>query len=243
MDSSTPTFDNAACSFGGRLPGPARQRTGGGLFISLEGPEGVGKSTQAVLLTEALRRQGQVVCQTREPGGTPLGERIRRMVKHLHGGEAPCPEAELLLMGAGRVQHVRDVIAPALLRGETVVCDRFADSTTVYQGCVRGLDSEFIRAMHDLTVGECWPDMTLILDMDVQRALNRGRQRNARRKQAERDRFDDEDVSFHKRVRSGFLRLAADDPDRVAIVDADADEATVHQRIMKVLKGVLDSVS
>ncbi|MCF7854392.1 MAG: dTMP kinase [Candidatus Pacebacteria bacterium] len=208
-----------------------------GFFISFEGPEGVGKSTQLERLVEVLRARGHVVCQTREPGGTVLGEELRRLLKHLPAEDEPGPVAELLLITASRAQLVENVIEPALSRGEIVVCDRFADSTTVYQGCARGLDMKLIKALHTATVRGTWPDLTVVIDMDVKEGLRRGRLRQQEGDSP--DRFEAESHSFHETVRQGFLELAREVPGRVQVISGKGSPDDVHERIMRVVDRAL----
>jgi len=203
----------------------------GGFFITFEGPEGAGKTTQIVRLQEALARRGYDVCVTREPGGTALGERLRDLIKHFDDPEGVTPEAELLLFGASRAQHLRLRIEPHLARGGVVLCDRFADSTTVYQGIARGLDPDFIAAMHRFTIGRRWPDLTIVLDLDVDVGRERARQRG-RLAPGPADRIEAEARPFHEAVRNGFLALAATAPERFRVIPADADPAAVHARIL-----------
>ena len=209
-----------------------------GLFISLDGPEASGKSTQVTLLSEALGRRGVDVVTVREPGGTPLGEQIRKLVKHFGSPGSVCPEAELLLFGASRAQLVREVIEPHLRNGGAVICDRFGDSTTVYQGIARDLDRDFIQAMHALTIGSCWPDVTVIIDVDESTSRSRRLKRDAVASGA-RDRFECESDSFHRSVRDGFLRLAAEDPGRISVVSGCGTCEEVHGRIMEVVEGAI----
>lgn len=205
-----------------------------GLFISFEGPEGAGKSTQVQRLAAVLRQQGYAVLETREPGGTPLGEELRRLVKHLHGEEAPCDEAELLIMAASRAQLVRRVIQPFLAAGGIVVCDRFADSTTVYQGMARGLDRDTIETLHGLATDGCRPVLTILMDLDVQEGMRRSRERLI--VPGSQDRFERESVTFHERVRQGFLALAKAEPKRVHLVDATLSRDRIHQQIMEIVE-------
>ncbi len=186
-----------------------------GLLITLEGPEGSGKSTQIERLAARLRASGVRVRTTREPGGTPLSEEIRRIVKH---ARLPiCPDAELLLMNAARAQLLADVIRPARLAGEVVLCDRYIDSSLAYQGYGRGLDLERVRALTAFTVGDERPDLTLVLLVppDV------SRQRQARRDAAAgvSDRFGSADASFHQRVAEGYRAIAREESDRVRSID------------------------
>jgi dTMP kinase len=187
-----------------------------GKFITLEGLEGSGKTTQSKLLVEHLRARGRTVVATREPGGTPLAERLREIV--LHGREENIsPASELLLMFAGRALHLDAVIRPALARGDWVVCDRFTDATYAYQGAGRGVPSESIRALQRLVHPDLEPDLTLMLDLPVTLGLARA---SGRRGKENADRFEREEVEFFERVRDEFLAIAAREPDRVRVIDA-----------------------
>ncbi len=201
-----------------------------GYFVSFEGSEGCGKSSQVRLLIERLGREGREVVRVREPGGTPLGERIRELLQHAPEGEAMCPETELLLFNASRAQLVRQVVEPALAEGRWVVADRFFDSTTVYQGMGRGLDPGAVADIIRIAVGPTRPDLTIILDVTLEQAQQRMRQRAA-----SRDRFERESAEFFTRVRQGFLQLADREPDRVRVVDSSASVEQVHQRIWEIL--------
>jgi len=178
-----------------------------GRLITLEGGDGAGKSTQAALLAERLRTAGVEVVATREPGGTPLGQEIRRLLV-TPGGEEPVPLAELLLYLADRAQHVARVITPALARGAWVVCDRFVDSTLAYQGAGRGLDEEEVARLCRLATGGVWPDLTLWLALDPAAAARRRAGRGAA------DRMELEGIAFQERLAAAFARLAAAEPDR-----------------------------
>ena len=209
-----------------------------GLFISLEGTEGGGKSTQVELLAARLRELHRVVRVLREPGGTPIGEEIRHTLKHSENNRAMTAEAELLLMNASRAQLVREVIRPALAAGEIVLCDRFYDSTTAYQGHGRQLDLARVRAIIDFAVGETRPDLTLLLDVPVAvseaRRLTRqaklldvpvpsdGAKAHARLsfEGALRDRMEEADRAFFERVHAGYLAIAKAEPSRVHVLDA-----------------------
>jgi dTMP kinase len=203
-----------------------------GLFISFEGGEGCGKSTQARHLVAALEQRGYEVVLTYEPGGTPLGEELRRSLKRSREGGLTA-EAELLLFGAARSQLTRTVILPALMRGSVVVCDRYSDSTTAYQGYGRMLPMPTVESVNRLADGGLRPDLVILLDMDPTRALER--------KRRWRDRFEGESSEFHERVRRGYLEMAAADPNRWLVIDATGSPAATSQliwtRVSQVLEG------
>ncbi|MEI7728213.1 MAG: dTMP kinase [Verrucomicrobiota bacterium] len=201
-----------------------------GLFITFEGTEGGGKSTQIQLLAERLRSAGRTVRTLREPGGTPISEEIRHTLKHSLNNAAMTPEAELLLMNAARAQLVREVIRPALLAGELVLCDRFYDSTTAYQGYGRQLDLTSVREIIDFAVGDTRPDLTLFLHVPM--AVSEAR-RLSRPVEHGRDRFEEADRAFFSRVEQGFLAIAAAEPHRVKVVDAMPAIAVVHEEIWR----------
>lgn len=209
-------------------------------FISFEGPEGAGKSTQVKMLTRVLTERGRAVLTTREPGGTPLGEKLRRLLKHTLENEAPCPQTELLMMAASRAQLMRDIIKPALNNNRIVVVDRFLDSTTVYQGFGRGIDLEFIQRLHDFTVGDCRPDLTILLDLEVKTGIQRSSQRGLGLETE--DRFDNENREFHQRIRQGFLALARQQPERIKIVDASPPAELVHKKITQIVEGAINLI-
>jgi len=200
------------------------------MFITFEGPEGAGKSTQIALLAETLRERGRNVLTTREPGGTPLGEELRQLIKHFGGPDSVAPEAELLMFGASRAQLMRRVILPQLETGGVVLCDRFADSTTVYQGLARGLDPAFIERLHEFTLGHRWPDLTFLLDVTVETGFARARARSAG---APFDRIEAESCQFHEAVRQGFLTLAARHPERFRVVSGEAPSAAIQRQIQE----------
>ena len=208
-----------------------------GFFITFEGPEGAGKSSQIQLLGAALTAAGRKVVVTREPGGTPLAEAIRNVVKGHRGDEEVHPVTELLLMEAARSQHVSQVILPALEAGSIVLCDRFYDSTTAYQGGGRGLDMETILGLNAFASLGVLPDLTILLDL----APERGFERTGRRMetQGEYDRFELEKLDFHRRVRAGFLELARREPHRIRVVDADRGQAEIHRDIKEVVDELL----
>lgn len=211
-----------------------------GKFITLEGPEGSGKSTHARLLADQLRAAGHPVIMTREPGGTPLGESIRGLLQHDTGGEEMAAETELLLFMASRAQLASQVIRPALVKGFCVVCDRFADSTTAYQGYARGGDVEKILALSDLATGGLAPDLTILLDVEVKAAFERLHRRNLRNG-VEKDRIEREALAFHERVRCGYLDLARRWPERIRVVDAARDTDAVQADIWGLVQHVIAS--
>jgi dTMP kinase len=192
------------------------------IFIAFEGTEGSGKSTQIELLAQALRARGRRVVVTREPGGSPLGVELRRLAMHFRE-PTPAPMTELLLYLADRAQHLADVILPALGAGDIVLCDRFSASTIVYQGFARGLDIEMVSRLDELVRRGLQPTLTVLLDCPVEFGLQRARGA---------DRFHDEALEFHQRVRLGFLTLARRAPERHLVVDATATIDEVHARIL-----------
>jgi dTMP kinase len=200
-----------------------------GFFITLEGVEGSGKTTQAALVADALRVAGHRVTVTREPGGTRAGEAIRAIfldpAVSLHAG------AELLLVLADRAQHVREKLQPALAAGEIVLSDRYSDSTVAYQGYGRGLDLKLLAELNRLASDRTRPDLTIVLDLAVEAGLERTRAR-VRGDVRGPDRFEGEQVEFHRRVREGFLTIARDEPDRVKTLDATAPVVEITSRIV-----------
>lgn len=203
-----------------------------GKFITIEGTEGVGKSTNLTYVHEWLLQRGFEVVVTREPGGTPLAEEIRALL--LARREEPVDEtAELLLVFAARAQHLQQVIKPALARGAWVLCDRFTDATYAYQGGGRGLDVTTIAQLEQLVQGDLRPDLTLVLDIDVELGLQRARERAAL------DRFESEAVAFFERVRETYRALAQAAPERYAVVDAGQPLAAVQKDIDRVLCALL----
>jgi dTMP kinase len=209
-----------------------------GLFITFEGTEGSGKSTHINLLAEKLRVTGRTVRVLREPGGTPIGEEIRHTLKHSQQNHAMTAEAELLLMNASRAQLVREVIRPALTAGETVLCDRFYDSTVAYQGYGRQLELGLVRSIIDFAVGGTRPHLTLLLMVPPEVSEARRRERQER-ETAARDRFEEADRSFFERVDKGFRQLANDEPRRVVFIDSTQDvekvAADIWQRVALML--------
>ncbi len=192
-----------------------------GSFITFEGVEGAGKSTQIERLADTLRDVGREVVVTREPGGTALGTELRRLAMHFRD-PTPSPTTELLLYLADRAQHLSELIVPAIARGDVVLCDRFSASTIVYQGFARGLDIEIISRLDELVRAGNRPSLTVLLDCPVEVGLRRAHGD---------DRFHEEARGFHERVRRGFLALAHQDPERYLVVDATASADDVHARI------------
>jgi len=202
-----------------------------GIFITFEGGEGCGKSTQARALYARLKRRGIPALLTLEPGGTDLGQRIRDLLKR-QVSTSISPEAELLLFNASRAQLVRQVIRPALKRGSVVICDRFYDSTTAYQGYGRGLDMAAVKAVNDFAAGGLKPDLTVLPDIPPEHGLDR-------KGRGVEDRFEQEAVRFHKHVRSGYLRLARMEPERWLVIDGRLARRQIADRIWKRVSGLL----
>jgi dTMP kinase len=205
--------------------------TPAGRFITLEGIEGAGKSTVAHLVRDWLAQHAIPVRLTREPGGTPLAERVRQIVLE-RGDEHLSPETETLLMFAARGIHLENLIRPALTRGEWVVCDRFTDATRAYQGAGRGVDAKWIDELATTVHGGLWPDCTLLLDLPVAVGLARARGRSG----AAADRFEAEAESFFEKVRAGYLELARREPRRIHIIDAGAPLAEVERQVTRILE-------
>ena len=208
-------------------------------FITFEGIEGCGKTTQIRLAEAWLRERGIPVVATAEPGGTPLGRKIREMLLN-RGSCAIGAEAELLLFAAARAQHVRETILPALEEGQWVLCDRFSDATAAYQGFGRGLDDGFIRTLNAFSALNVTPERTILFDLPVETGLARAEKRAAgiRPEEAE-DRFEREEKAFHGRVRAGYLNLAAEEPERFRIIDGAADVETVRREVCRCLTALL----
>lgn len=198
------------------------------MLISLEGPEGSGKSTQARLLADRLRKTGREVVETKEPGGTPVGEVIREVL--LHRAVHISPVVEMLLYSASRAALVREVIGPALQRGAIVITDRFADASRVYQGVAGGLPALQVELITSVATGGLEPDLTLILDLDPVLGLRRADTRG------QLDRLESKDLTYHQRVQQGYLDLARANPDRCVVVDAQASEEAVASVIWSVVR-------
>jgi len=205
-----------------------------GTFISFEGIEGTGKSTQAKLLYTYLREKGADVILTEEPGGTQISVKIREVLLSVEHKEMSAL-TELLLYNASRAQHIQEVIMPALDRGAFVITDRFTDSTLAYQGYGRGLDLHLIDSIDLIATGRLRPDITLLLDLDVQTGLKRNRGIN------KTDRLELEDVPFHERVRNGYHMLAAKEPGRIKLISVTAGIDEIHRSIIHIISGVLGS--
>ena len=215
-----------------------------GIFITFEGTEGGGKSTQIKLLAERLRALGCTVCVLREPGGTAIGEEIRHTLKHSECNHAMTPEAELLLMNASRAQLVREVIRPALAAGEVVLCDRFYDSTTAYQGHGRQLNLEMVGTVVEFAVGTTRPALTLLLKVPV--AVSEARRQSRASAKADvmgqppiRDRMEEADRGFFERVERGYDAIASAEPARVKIVDATVEVSQVAAAIWERVEPLL----
>jgi dTMP kinase len=200
-----------------------------GAFISFEGIEGSGKSTYAELLLEHLRAKGFHVVKVAEPGGTSIGMKIRGLLLSPENG-AITPLVELLLYNASRVQLIDEVIAPALKRGDIVISDRFSDSTVAYQGFGRGIDLKLIHELDLLSTGRLRPDLTILLDLDVEVGLKRNRRAD------KDDRLEREDVSFHNKVREGFINIATRETERMRLVDASGHKEAVYKKV----EGIVD---
>lgn len=208
-----------------------------GTFVTFEGPEGSGKSTQLRRLAARLRASGRDVFETAEPGGTPIGQQIRRVMLDARNREM-CPTTELLLMFACRAQNVDQWILPALAAGKIVLSDRFTDSTLVYQGVARGLGTEVVYEVDRIACRGLIPKLTLVIDIDTETGLHRAHSRNRETKGVE-TRIDEQEISFHKKVREAYHQLASDEPDRVKLIDGGRDEEIVAGEIWEIVRGSL----
>ena len=205
-------------------------------FITFEGGDGTGKSTQLQALESYLSKRGKTCLATREPGGTSLGKFIRRLL--LEVGKQPITSpTELFLYLADRAQHIQEIIAPALAQGKIVLCDRHTDSTLAYQGYGRGIDIDLLRRLNDMASGGIKPDLTLLFDCPVESALSRIAQRHFQAASDEQpeDRFEREELEFHQRVRAGFLELARAEPKRFRVIDASRAVAEVTHEIKSIV--------
>ncbi len=199
------------------------------MFITLEGPDGSGKSTQLPLLVDFLRQQGLKVLATREPGGTSIGEQVRGVLHRLEN-KGMHPRTEILLFLAARAQHVEELIRPRLEAGELVLCDRYADSTLAYQGYGHGVNLESLRQLLDFSTGGLWPDLTLLLDIPSEAGLRRRQSSHG-----EWNRMDDYALEFHRRVRQGYLDLVRRDPQRWVVVDASRAVDEVQADLRRII--------
>ena len=207
------------------------------IFITFEGIEGCGKTTQINRLTSYFKKNKRPFLLTREPGGTKVGERIRQILLSSDNAGME-PMTELFLYVADRIQHYRQVIAPALQEGKVVLCDRFADATTVYQGFGRGLDLAWIREIHARALENIKPDLTFLLDLPVDVGLGRAWKR-LEKDQTQEDRFEKEALDFHQRIRDGYLTLARNEPGRIIVLDGRKDEEALHREIVSQLPASL----
>lgn len=208
-----------------------------GFFITLEGGEGTGKTTQINRLSRFLTEQGRKVITTREPGGTPEGDKLRDLVVQRDGGSWT-PLSELLLISAARDMHVQKLIKPSLEEGKIIISDRFYDSTRAYQGYAHGLDLGTIETVIGMVAKDCVPDLTLILDIDPQVGLSRSNRRLSKEVDASaksEDKFEGLDLSFHEKLRNGFLAIAKQEPERCVVIDAAQDIDKVTQDIEKIV--------
>ncbi|MBP7197301.1 MAG: dTMP kinase [Anaerolineaceae bacterium] len=204
------------------------------MFITLEGPEGSGKSTQIKRLAERLQALGYPVLTTREPGGTPIGDQIRQVLVRMENQELH-PRTEILLFLAARAQLVEQVVKPALRDGKIILCDRYGDSTLAYQGYGHGLDLEKLRQMLAFATDQLKPDLTILLDLDVRTGLLR------KKAEDEWNRLDAYEVLFHERVREGYLKLAREEPERWRIVDAAQGIDTVQEDLFQLVLGAIEN--
>jgi dTMP kinase len=204
-------------------------------FYAVEGVDGSGKTGVVKQLVDHLNRTGRPTIQTREPGGTPQGEQIRSLI--LSGtDDAWDQNSELLLMTAARVEHVRRVVLPTIAAGKSVVSDRYVGSTIAYQGAGRGMAEDFIRLLHRVAVGDIWPDLVVILDLDPEIGLARSKGRLSAAA-IDEGRFETLDLAFHRRIRQSFLDQASQDPQRHVVVDASGEAEQVRQRVIDAVEG------
>jgi len=209
-----------------------------GRFVTFEGIEGSGKSTQIALLANNLGSAGERIKLTREPGGTSVGDQMRKILLDPEN-TGIVPTAELLLYAASRAQHLQEVILPSLADNVMVLCDRFSDATLAYQGYGRGLDKGLIRTIDRLVTAGIRPDLTFLLDIDAATGIARAHGRNSSRGLEAEARFENEDIAFHERVRQGYLALAEQEPDRIQIVDASLPTDAVQAEIRMVIDDIL----
>ncbi len=208
---------------------------GKGYFITLEGPEGCGKSTQSRKIFQALEKQDYKVIHLREPGATQTGEMIRNILQHRASGEDLSSKTELLLFEAARAQLIENVIKPHIETGGIAICDRFYDSTTAYQGYGRGMNLEIINTINNYVSEKYQPNLTLLLDLPIEKGMERVVQRSE-----EKDTFEKEKIDFHKRVRKGYLKIAKSNQNRISLIDATLTIEEVYQQIQKTFKEKLN---
>lgn len=201
--------------------------SGRGLLISFEGSEGSGKTTQIALLTERFEKLGYEVIVTREPGGTEIGEEVRHLLKHGTAGDGMFPETELLLFAASRAQLVREVILPALEEGKIILCDRYLDSTTVYQGVARQLSEDPVTYINEFAVGKLMPDLTIVLDVPAEIGLDRIKHRAT----GIPDRMERENIEFYEAVREGYLLLVKSLPKRFSVFDGTEKKEKIEEQV------------
>ncbi len=212
--------------------------TNPGVFITFEGIEGCGKTTQIARLADVLRQQHLAVLVTREPGGCAIADKIRAILLD-STNSAITAECELLLYAAARAQHISEVIKPALQQGNIVLCDRFCDATIAYQGYGRQLDVATIERLNEYACQGIAPQITMLLDLDVTTGLTRARQRNANDQILDEDRFEAESLEFHQRIRDAYLNLSRTQPQRIQIIDATGDQDSVFERIVNTINPLL----
>lgn len=198
------------------------------MFITLEGPDGSGKTTQMKLLADALRARGFTVYTTREPGGTGISDQIREILLD-HANQAMVAHTEILLFLASRSQHTEEVIRPRLARGEIVICDRYRDSTIAYQGYGRGVDIDVLNQLNDFATNKLLPDLTVLMDVSAETGLAR------RASDGDWNRLDADAVEFHRRVRAGYLKLVEAEPGRWVVVDANQDRVAVQKNLLEIV--------
>src|ERR1700755_2859572 len=211
---------------------PSKEKKSNGKLISFEGSEGSGKTTQIARRAQRLQKLGREVISTREPGGTEIGEQIRNIIVHNSKGDEMCAETELLLFTAARAQVVREVIAPALLRGAVVLSDRYLDSSTVYQGIGRNLAADPVAQINRFAVGNVMPTLTLVIDVPTDVGLARIRQRASDLP----DRMERENIAFFKKIRDGYLLLAKGMPERVVVIDGTMSVDAIEKKIWAIVK-------
>ena len=211
-------------------------------FITFEGIEGSGKTTQIRLLAEQLQQNNQQVLLTREPGGCQIADQIRGILLH-PDNMAMVSRTELLLYAAARAQHIEEIVRPALMAGKIVLCDRFTDATLAYQGDGRGLERSLIIQLNQLAAGDCRPDLTLLFDLPVEIGLGRARQRETDLQDSSEGRFEREQLDFHQRIRDGYLTLATAEPQRFRVIDASRSREQMTKEITDIVAPFLCSAN